>query len=382
MKKSLLCAFLCLTGFLAIAAPARAMRLGAFEIHPFIDVSEEYTDNVFASNTNKEGDFATVITPGIQLIYPRAEKRYRLELLYQATIEHFYRFSSENAVTHKAIGKFHYRMPSGFDLNIGDEFTRGHDIRGINVNEELDFYRDNLLSVSLGYSLSERFGIRADYRYYILRYDADRNSFRNRHDNTLAGYLFYKVMPKTSVFVEYEYTDVEFDESSDMNSKEHHFFAGITWDVTGKTKGTVKAGFEKKVFEDPSISGFQGYIMEVDIDHNFDSRNSLRVVGVRKTNETNIAGADFFVTTGLLLEYYHRFTGKISGKAYVGYERDEYRGGFSRKDDVWKAGASLSYQIRKWLRTEAGYSYTIRNSTIDDFDYTNNMYFLRIGATL
>ncbi len=381
MKKYLLVLlFLCAT--LALAGEAEAMRLGSFDVSPFLAVTERYTDNVFNTKDDTKSDFSTVISPGIQLVFPRVKRRYRLELLYQADFERFNRFSSQNnADNQKANAKFDLSLPVGLDFHVSDGFRRSHDPRGVSLSPELDFYSDNLFSVGAAYSLTDRFTAQVDYSNYILNYDAERNSFRNRTDNSFDAYLFYRFMPKTSAFVEYEYVVVDFKESGALDNREHHLFGGITWDVTGKTKGTVKAGYGIQTFDDPSIKGYRGYIMEISIDHKFSSRDSLKLSGSRATNETNLLGADYFVTTYLSAEYFHRVTGKITANASLGYERDSYRG-VSRDDDTWTAGAGLSYQFKRWLLTEVGYSYTKRSSTVDEFTYRNDTVFFRIVGTL
>ena len=381
MKKYLL-AVCFLYATLALASESDAMRLGSLDISPFLAVTERYTDNVFNTKDDTKSDFSTVISPGIQLVFPRVKRRYRLEVLYQADFERFNRFSSENnADNQKVNAKLEMNFPVGLDVYASDGFRRSHDPRGISLSPELDFYSDNLFSAGAAYSLTDRFRIQLDYSNYILSYDAERNNFRNRTDNSFDGYIYYRFMPKTSAFVEYEYVVVDFKESGALNNREHHLFGGITWDVTGKTKGTVKAGYGTQDFDDPSVKGYRGYIMQDSIDHNFSSRDSLKLTGSRSTNETNILGADYFVTTYLSAEYLHRLTGKITANASIGYERDSYRG-LSRDDDTWTAGAGLSYQFKRWLLTEVGYSYTKRNSTVDEFTYSNNTVFFRIVGTL
>ncbi|MCL4477415.1 MAG: outer membrane beta-barrel protein [Nitrospirae bacterium] len=381
MRKYLLFAlvFLCV---LAFHSESHAIRLGALEINPFLALTERYTDNVFNTSSDLKSDFSTVITPGVQIIFPRVKKKYHLELIYQADLERFNTFKSENANNHKAVGKFEVKFPGGLELAVSDEFIRNHDPRGINIGQELDFFRTNLASASAAYNLSDRFKVRLDYSNYLVDYEAGRNDFRNRTDNTLAGYVYYRLTPKTSAFVEYEYLVIDFKTSEEFDSKEHHLYGGITWDVTGKTKGTVKGGYEVKKFQDPSIERFKGFIMELIVDHNFTPRHSIKIKGIRRTNETNVFGTSFFITTGASIEYFQKFTGKITGTADISYGRDSYHGDFPRRDNTWQTGIGLIYQLKKWLRTEAKYSYTKRDSSEHDFNYRNNTYYLKVVASL
>ncbi len=364
------------------AGESHAMRAGSFEITPFIAVTERYTDNVFCTNTDVKSDFSTVITPGIELVFPRFKRNYHIDFLYQGDFERFNTFTSENADNHKVQGLFDVAFPVGMELHLKDLFLRTHDPRGVNISPELDFYKSNLFSASAAYSFADRFKVQADYNNYVLDYEAERNNFRNRTDNSLAGYIYYRFMPKTSAFVEYEYVITDFRESDDLDNKQYNIYGGITWEVTGKTKGTVKGGYGKTDFNDPTVEGFKSWIMGVAIDHNFTSRHSIKITGSRSMNDTNFLGANFFVTTTLSAEYLQRLTGKISAKANVGYSIDSYRGEIPRDDHTWQAGAGLVYEFKRWLLTEAGYSYTNRNSNIDDFTYENNTVFFRVTGRL
>ncbi|MCL5023985.1 MAG: outer membrane beta-barrel protein [Nitrospirae bacterium] len=374
---------LVLSSILFMSGESHAIRLGSFEVNPFLGVSEQYSDNVFNTNADRVSDFSTVVTPGAQIIFPRVKKKYRLELIYKADFEIFNKTASlNNAVDQKASAKFESQFPSGIELHLGEEFIRNHDPRGTNIGLELDFFRSNLASSSIAYVLSDRFAARLDYSNYILNYEAARNDFRNRMDNSVAGYLYYRLRPKTSAFIEYEFVLIDYRTDNELNSKEHHIMAGLTWDVTGKTKGTVKGGYGIKNFADPTLSGYKGFIMELVIDHNFTPRHSLKLKGIRSTQETNVIGSDFFVTTGFSAEYSHRLTGKITAKALVAYGRDSFSGVSSRRDNTWEISPWLYYQVRKWLRAELGYSYTTRSSNVEEFSYRNNTYYLKLVATL
>lgn len=381
LKKFLPFALFCL-GVLAVPYDAHALRLGPFEVNPFLALTERFTDNVFDTNTDRKSDFSTVVTPGVQVIFPRVKKNYHSEVILQADLERFNKYTSQNADNYKAMEMFEVKFPGGLELGVKDEFNRNHDPQGVNPGVELNFYRTNLAQASIGYNLFERFKVKLEYSNYFVHYDAEGNDFENRTDNTLATYVYYALAPKTAVFVEYDFTNVDFRTSNDLDSKEHRFYGGVTWDITGKTKGTVKGGYETKNFQGPDVNGFKGFVMELVVDHNFSLHQSVKVKGIRRTNETNVAGNDFFTTTGGSVEYFHRFTGKITGKADFSYGVDVYHGGFPRRDGTWQGGGGLVYEFRKWLRTEVKYVYTKRDSSENDFSYRNNTYYLKVVASL
>ena len=243
-------------------------------VHPFLAVTEFYTDNVFYSKNDKKSDFATVLSPGIWLtvpgVYeklliadtsilspggfslsrykPETFKRYQTYLFYNADIELYSRETSGNIVNHKLEGLLQYNLRGGLTFELIDQFLASHDLRGTGISSELDKFRTNLADFIVTYNLGERFMLRLDYANYFVDYTASRNDFRDRNDNTVSAYLFYLFRPKTSLFYEYEFVDVSYVDNILSNSAEHHSFLGVQWDVTAKSKGSVKAGYGLKDF--------------------------------------------------------------------------------------------------------------------------------------
>jgi hypothetical protein len=384
-------------------------------VHPFLSVSEYFTDNALYSNENKRSDFITTLSPGIWFtaphIYekllnidtsnispggfslsryqPETFKRYQTYLFYNADIEQFARDSSQNAVSHKAEGFFQYNLRGGLTLEALDQFIMSHDSRATVLTNELDKFRDNLTSFTGRYDVSDRVQLRFDYSHFLVDYLADRNDFRDRKDNALSGYLFYGFRPKTSLFAEYEFVDIRYDKDTLSNSREHHFFGGVQWDITAKSKGSIKAGYGKKEFTHSGIADSNDFILEAQIDHKLTAKTSLLLKASRRTNETNISTTNYMISDSVGLEYLHRLTAKLMAEINLEYTYDKYNGDVTlngetgRLSDHYFSGAfALQYKLRDWLEADAGYIYGRRSSDFSEFDYTTNIIFLRITGSL
>ena len=384
-------------------------------VHPFLSVSEYFTDNALYTNENKISDFITILSPGIWFtaphVYekllnidtsniapggfslsrykPETFKRYQTYLFYNADIEQFARDSSQNAVSHKAEGFFQYNLRGGLTLEVLDQFIMSHDNRATVLTNELDKFRDNLTSFTGMYDVSDRLQFRVDYSHFIVDYLADRNDFRNRNDNALSGYVFYRFRPKASLFAEYELIDIQYNKDILSNSREHHFFGGIQWDITAKSKGSIKAGYGKKEFTRSGIGDSDDFILEAQIDHKLTPKTSLLLKASRRTNETNISTTNFIISDSVGVEYLHRLTAKIMAEVNLEYTHDKYNGDVTlngetgRLSDHYFSGAfALQYKLREWLETDAGYIYARRSSDFSDFDYITNIIFIRITGSL
>src|SRR4030042_1111632 len=389
-------------------------RRGGY-LHPFLSISEYYTDNVVNAKGEKKSDFITVISPGVWLTIPRiyekllsvdtssiapggfslsrsttgSFRRYQTYLFYGADIERFSKYSSENVTSHKLEGLFQYNLRGGLSIELVDQYLASHAIRGTGISSELDKYKTNLANLILTYDALEKIKFRIDYSNFLVNYDASRNDYRDRDDNAFSGYIFYKFQPKTSVFIEYDFIDINYDESALFDSKEYHYFGGLQWDMTAKSKGSVKAGYGVKNFSVSSIGDAKDFILEAQIDHQFTPKTSVKVKASRKTNETNISTTDFILSNNIEVQYLQRLTGKITGDVNFSYTNDSYKGNLTfggetkeRKDDTFRGAFALRYKFTEWLQLDTGYIYTKRGSNFSDFDYTSNIVFIRIAGSL
>ncbi len=384
-------------------------------LHPFLGITEYYTDNVFFTRDDRKSDFATIISPGIWLTVPHVYekllqidtsnlspggfslsryksetfKRYQAYLFYNADIEQYSKFSSQNAVNHRAEGFFQYNLRGGLSLDLLDQFIASHDVRGTNITTSLDKFRSNLVGATLNYDASDRFKFRMDYSNFFLDYNASINNFRDRDDNAISGYFFYKFRPKTSLFVEYEFLDIQYRKGILSDSKEHHYFGGIQWDITAKSKGSIKAGYGIKDFTNSALGSSNDFILEVQIDHKLTPKTSLILKASRRTNETNVLTTDFVVSNSAGIEYLQRITGKVTADAKLSYTNDNYKGDFTSggvtkklRNNYYAAAFALQYKFKEWLQMDLGYIFDLRNSSFSEFDYTNNSVFIRVTGTL
>ncbi|HHN65344.1 MAG TPA: DUF560 domain-containing protein [Nitrospirae bacterium] len=389
-------------------------RRGGY-FHPFLSITGYYTDNVFNTNDDEKDDYVAVISPGIWLSVPRIKeqlfelttssvtpggmsttrlrkrfpRRYQTYLLYTADIEQFKKYSSENTINHKIEGLFQYNFRGGLSVDLYEQFIKTHDERGTGVSTELDKYNTNLAGITASYDISRRFRIRLDYSNYYVNYKDTRNDFRDRVDNSINTYLFYKFLPKTSAFVEYDYLDIHYRKGILDDSVEHHFLGGLQWEITGKSRGTAKAGYGIKDFENSDIDTARELFLELQLEHNFTPKTSLKLIGTRRTNETNISVTDYILTHSITAEYLQRLTSKISSAIDLSYQHDKYKGELTfggktdeRKDNIYRASVAFDYGFRDWLKFDLGYIYTKRDSNFSDFDYTNNTVFFRVTGSL
>ena len=375
--------------FFLMCLPEQAMaagnlHYGALEIHPYVLLKETYSDNIFATPTNTESDWMTTITPGIKLLLPFRMHQFALE--YNAVINRYKDFASENTTDHNASAKADFKLGSFFGLKLSDAYSKGHEPRDSSQTGIIEKYETNAASISGSYQLAGRSKVQLDYTRTTWNFTT--STFRSRDEDLVAAYLFYRFLPKTSAFVEYDYNKVGYDEQTNgLDNKANSLFLGLAWDITANTKGKVKVGYNQKDYSAPGVSGISTWGTSIDIDHAFSDYTSMKVVGQRVINEAGLLGTSYFVTTGAFAEVTHKLTYKISGVARASYGVDDFSNAIApdttvRRDRTMLGGVGLKYQFRDWLEFTLDYNYRDRNSNIDFYDVTVNTYSLAINFAL
>lgn len=376
--------------------------------HPFVVVQSVYTDNLFDTNTNTEDDFITSVAPGIWLAFPanrerllklnttttaaggmqlsrvksEATRRYQTYFLYSPEFIFYADNSQHDHVNHKAEALFQYNFQSGFSIDVIDLFNDREEIAGNGVSDTLFRHQDNLVDLILAYQTrSEKLKVQLNYSNYYLDYKDDPVTYRNRMDNTVGISTFYKFWPKTALFLEYNYSIIEFDTSSTFDNVEHRYYGGVTWDITAKTKGTVKVGYTDKDFDSDSVSDQDDYSLEVQTQHNLTAKRALQINGYRKFHESDAVGASSFLSTGVDIGLFQRFTEKWSGTFKVFYEMNEYND-IVRDDDYYGFSPAIRFKPKQWLFFDLGYYYYKNDSNSSTFDYETNRVLFRITASM
>ena len=387
--------------------------------HAALTVQGIYTDNAFNSNTFKKSDFSTIYSPEFWVSMPRLNqrpeglgsispqspgglligrgrgetvRRYQAFLHYQADIpQHSKNSPSGNTTVHTAEGGFTYNLASGISLDLRDTFMRSYetvDTAALTGAGEVDRYKGNLFYLLTSYDTGNRFRVRFDYSNFLLRYDAERNFPRDRTDNLFSGYLYYKLKAKTSLFVQYSFADIGYEEGTSLNSTEHNVYGGIEWDVTAKSKGSVKAGYGTKDFSNSGTKN-DSLIFEAKVDHRFTPKTSLGLTAFRKIDETNIPSTFFVLAQGVNADYQQLLTSRITGSLMLSYTNEKYGADLTigentaeRRDNIYQASLGFQYEFRKWLKAGIVYVFTKDDSTFPEFDYSSNTWFFRITGSL
>lgn len=384
-------------------------------IHPYLGLTEYFTDNAFNTATDTTSSFITRISPGIWLSIPRKSEipvglapnntspgglaqqiddyegsdKYQLYALTGADITMYSDDSEHNTEDYFLEGLARYNMASGLSLQAVDRINRGHDIfeTGATASDNIREFNRNLLMLTADWDLTEKLRIKSDYSNFYLDYDAADDAFFNRRDNIVDLYSYYKYSVKTSLFVQYRHTDVEYDTASATDNTQNSYFGGIRYESTEKLSLLFKAGLQDKSFtnETAGHNDSGNFAMDMQALYRITQKTRVTLDGYRSNEETDSEEASEKEVLGVRLSYEQDVTDKITARADMRYENADYSqlpGLSEREDDIYYFRPAVQYLFRDWLMAEAAYAHETTESSDNDFDYDTNVFSLSLNFAL
>jgi len=378
------------------ADPANAFRLGSFDAGLNLSVSSRYDDNVYITNGNEVDDFYFVISPGFY-INNSQNMNNELKLTYNADIYRYIDTHAANDVEdHFVSGLIHLNKNGRVWLRVGDDFARKHEDRQhqfVTTGNIRKMYTNNL-EAEVGIRFSEKFEVAFAYEMLYVDFTDSANAYRDRTENSGSLTAFYRMMPKTRLLVQGIYkniyhTDDTLAVTPTLNSDEVWAMAGVTWDITEKSTGIVKVGYEWKDMQHPAVNDYGTPIYIVEIQHDFTPKTSVALTGTRRAMETDDPNTSYYTTTTGEMRVALHPVRKLLVRPFVRYVHDRYNGATvmngdrdRRLENTFHYGIDLGYEVNDWLDVRAGYEFSKRSSTLPAYDYSKNLVSLTLSGSI
>jgi uncharacterized repeat protein (TIGR01451 family) len=432
-------------------------------LHGFLSANESYTTNLYKTDRDPEGSWFTVITPGIWATYPSEMKRsveivtanaspgglaiepfnpsflkrFQAYFLYSPQLELFHGQNgkasqypdlgdgiigddnvdtgdkvdeligdqdSMDRLTHRFDAMLHYNSGNRLSVSAIDQYKISYDTFSKRTYLTDDKYASNMFNLSGTLDLTEKLQLRLDYSNFYLNYKDNFNQDADRMDNVYSAYTFFRMTSKTSVFLEYDYADLDYD-SSTKDSYEHRYYGGIRWEMTGKSNGQIKGGYgKKKTTDSPMIDtdvdrsdvSEGNWMAAIQLDHNLTSKINLSFNAYRRYDEVLEHRYDY----GDLEKFYADYTlAHFAGLKFswnviriihlnldTSIFYDEFKGSQleNRQGDIddredWEYAVSPSVTVALWehCSINGAYIYTNHDSNYNANDYIDHTFFLR-----
>ncbi len=365
------------------------LHIGPLRITPYVTASGRYTDNVFLTKSNKKSDFSYSTLPGVKLRLPTLG-RYGFRFSYEADYAQYDTYHEANYLIQSADAALDLNLPMRLGIKIGDKITSGADLPDFEGDRKAR-YISNIARIGTSYTFFDRFNLGLNYSHELKDYQRSEDEIDNFDTHALGGELRFRILARTSTLLEYIYSTTDYRKDRvNENNYSNRINAGITWDITAKTNGTVRGGYVEKVYyvlnrEEDAV------FASADISHELTSRTIISLKGIRTVLDTSQAddNIDFSSSylsnqvTATLSHTYRKFTGGIGGDfIHDRYLHDDLLAGERRRDTVWRGFASIDYHMQRWIKLGVKYRYTTLDSNFDTKDYVENLGIFFVGLTL
>ncbi|MGN7613265.1 outer membrane beta-barrel protein [Magnetococcales bacterium HHB-1] len=394
LKKGLLLSTALLLGSTSLAMAADDTKKGfplmgsKFRIYPKLKVTETHDDNLYSAETAESSSWITTVTPSLDLETFINKHKFVLGISGARGVYHS--TNNDNYTDYGTTFDADLDVSKRLRFDFGAKYKHGHDARGsadndttdLAVPHEHDTWTINTKLTYGGTDAKGRLtlsGSMEDLEY--TNHEATTDSLEKRKSEAEATF-YWKVMPKTSLLVGYRLTDFDYDTNFTLDSIQSFSHAGVKWQATAKTSGTIKVGKLDKRFDYPAIhDSWDALGWEIDVSWNPTEKSSFDL-NTSKGMDESTSTADLTSTDAISLSWKQYWTSKLSTKAKGKISQKSYEGAAqTRVDDVVQFDTNVTFKARNWLDVTLDYTFKDRNSNSADNDYTQNKIVMGLNSS-
>ncbi len=384
-------------------------------VKPAVSIREEYNDNIFLTEKDKEDDYITTVSPSIDLeYYPNS--KLDLTLNYALNFKFYGEHSEYNDTdlgeTQSIQFTANARPYSRVFIDVTDTYDRVAIDQRIKNSEDNAFFNKtdiNIFTISpyVLLPITPSTSLNAGYEYINIWYDESVANDSDSH--SLFGILDKRVNPKLTGFLSYRFTRFDTDRSDSLSGvaghNKHNGTVGISYKMNSNIELRGEIGHSS--LHSQRLTDSDSVVWEVSGAYNQSDDGALSAIvtyGRSFINSTTNGAsksdsADLLVTYGRVYEIninpYYRFddfvnveredkvagirvtlSKELSQRTSVSingeYEQQEY---LPEDESITRlaAGTNINYKIIKNLTLSLGYRYRNRDSDQIDDDYKNNI---------
>lgn len=281
----------------------------------------------------------------------------------------------------------HYEPTSRHRADVSLSTTNFHQQRGIGYTRYLDVplaeplqYTQNDASLAYEYGSKAAIGrIGGELSYLNYSFDNFSNFTRllNYSAPTLRGWFDYDIGAVTSLSFDISMQEISYDIPDPEGSRDStvsRILVGTEWSGLAKTAGRFKIGIENRDFDSELRESYTGLALDAGVLWRPRSYSTLDINLTRRTSESGFS--DLIVNTILEVDWQHAWSDITSSAITYQFLTLDEQGSNQRTEKRNYLGVAYSRQLAEWLTVNAEYSVTMNSSTLEGFDYDNQVIML------
>lgn len=379
-------------------SPPGSIPVGPMFVYPKLEVATTRDSNIaIQPDALRQADTIWYVRPTVRLEAKHGINLY--DVTYSGEFGRYDTSKSDNFNNHDLAARANMTFDMRNNLQLGLDYQDKVDPRGtlnLPTAPTPNEWRQPSLTGLYTYGAEGAKG-RLEFQggYLDKRYvnNRDVTSALDHSQTDYGGTFLWRVMPKTYATFNLRQSVFDYKEQTTVfNSKNTSALVGLRWEATAATSGRFALGRTTKKFDSSAQSAgnqdFSGTGWEGGINWKPRPYSSVDFITQRAANESTGLGS-YDLNQAYQLLWTHAWTSQVSSKLSESYTTDKFAasrdlaaGGADREDTTKSTGLQLSYDIRRWLKAGAEYTYTLRNSNDNNFDYKRNQLMFSLSGTL
>ena len=367
------------------------LRLGSFVLTRGFDAGIDYTDNVFATNSNKTGDRIYSVSPSLGL---RSDwSRHSLSLNATAARGFYEKNPSEDTISANATGRLRIDIRRGTTLDLRSGFTLDQEQRGtddLNVNATKP---SNIYGLTASAALNHRINrVTMSLRGGIekLRYQdtkltggaVEDNSDRDYTQTNTTLRVGYDISPRLIVFSDINYAKTVYKRRVDNNGdiRDSHSYgasAGAAFSISDLLNGEISVGYRKALFDDPTFANIDALVANASLSWRPSRLTEITANFTTDLGQTTLSGTPGSVIRTASVNLNHAWRENIDLIASGAVEHEDFKG-VSLTEVTYTASFGIDYDLGRKMTLGARYNYEKFDSSAAGADYTINTVGVRL----
>ncbi len=365
---------------------ALALRLGAFDLFPSVEVGERWDDNIYRIDDARADDgIPSIPSDWIIFAQPRVRalsrwSNHSLAFDVGARVDRFRTNDDENNTDRFAT------LTGRLDAGRDNEFYASAEMAGLRearggfysiAGGEPDTFEKRGASAGWRNGLN-RVSLSLDGRYDDYKYDNPARRFRDRSDLEWRGQAGYSIPSGHEVFVRTTWFKRRYDtrrSGLDRDSDGWEFAVGVDIDLGGLLFGELFAGYRRQSYEDIGLRSVERPSFGAALDWNVTPMTTLSVMASRTIEETVLEASGVLVTR-MGIDAIHELRRNVLLTAALDFTNNNFWvvAGESRNEgDIWGGAAGIRWLINRDVHLNFDYRYETRDSNIPSNDYGNHV---------
>lgn len=340
---------------------ALGVHLGGWTVLPKVTASDGYEDNIYAQESQRQGDNVATISPEFQAL--SNSSLYAARLYGRLQYENYADQSNNSNTTYAFGGSGEYDLTRNTALTGAASFQHAIESRTTAGTPQAvrTPIRYDQSTVDFGAShVFNRFRVQGTFDFTHYDYKNNRlfdgtffpQDYRDENLVTEKIRGDYALSPATALYVEVSLNQQAYDQRlvSTYNRDSHgvNVQAGVDFDVSRLVRGNFQIGSLSQTFDDPRIGSVSGLGLSGRVQYFPTQLVTLTLTADRSVANTGLVESPTFVISnvGLVADYELRRNIILSGR--VGYLDASYQG-LARNDNQFSTGLTGTYLVNRMV---------------------------------